>query len=76
MESNILKFHKYIMQFLNPKMANFYQLIYVENLKDDQVSQKLKERIGRGITKRQLIEIKNTLQQVAKSKISEFDPES
>lgn len=75
MEDNILKFHKYILQFLTPKMANFYQLIYIEGLKDDQVSQKLKQQIGRGITKRQLIDIKSSLQEVAKSKIADFDPE-
>lgn len=75
MEDNIMKFHRYIVQFLNPKMANFYNLIYVDNLTDEEISQKLKLEIGRGITKRQLIGIRKILQDVAKKRISDFDPE-
>jgi hypothetical protein len=74
-EDSIPKFHKFIIQFLNPKMVNFYTMIYIQNLKDDQVIAKLKETNGKGITKRQLMIIKKSLQTVAKSKISEFDPE-
>jgi hypothetical protein len=56
-------------------MVNFYGLIYIENLKDEQVIERLKNINGKGITKRQLITIRKNLQIVAKKKISEFDPE-
>lgn len=75
LEENIDKFHIFICQFLIPRMANFYKMIYVENLNDDQVIEKLKKTTGKGITKRQLIIIRKTLQSIAREKISEFDPE-
>ena len=75
LESSVIKFHKFICQFLNPKMINFYGLIYIENLKDEQVIERLKNINGKGITKRQLITIRKNLQIIAKKKISEFDPE-
>jgi len=75
LESNIEKFHIYIRQFLNAKMVNFYNMIYVENLKDDQIVTILKQKSGRGITKRQLILIRKNLYNVAKEKILDFDPE-
>jgi hypothetical protein len=56
-------------------MVNFYGLIYIENLKDEQVIERLKNINGKGITKRQLITIRKNLQIIAKKKISEFDPE-
>ena len=69
------KFHHFICKFLNPKMINFYGLIYIENLKDEQVIERLKSKNGKGITKRQLITIRKNLLIIAKKKISEFDSE-
>jgi hypothetical protein len=56
-------------------MVNFYSLIYIENLKDEEVIERLKNTNGKGITKRQLITIRKNLQNIAKKKISEFDSE-
>lgn len=75
LESSVYKFHEFIKQFLNARMENFYNLIYIENLSDDDVIARLKEKNGKGITKRQLITIRKNLQDIAKRKISEFDPE-
>ena len=75
LETSIEKFHTYICQFLNQRMGNFYKMIYVQNLTDNEVINKLKQETGRGITKRQLFLIKKNLQAVAKLKISEFDPD-
>lgn len=75
LESSVYKFHTFIKQFLNPKMENFYNLIYIESLSDDDVISRLKETNGKGITKRQLITIRKNLQEIAKRKISEFDPD-
>lgn len=75
LEFNIEKFHKFLCSFLNPKMCNFYNLIYVNNLSDDEIIKTLKESTGKGITKRQLITIRKNLQSIAKKKISQFDPE-
>jgi hypothetical protein len=75
LESSVCKFHIFIKQFLNPKMANFYHLMYVENLSDDEVIEEIKSLNGKGITKRQLTTIRKKLQIIAKSKIPEFDPE-
>lgn len=75
LEDSIGKFHKFLFQFLSPKMAQFYQLIFVEQLKDDDVIARLKVINGRGMTKRQLITIRKNLHTVAKRRISEFDPE-
>lgn len=72
LEQNIELFHKYIVQFLNPKIANIYNMIYVENLKDDQISIRLKEATGKGITRRQLIVIRKNLENLAKEKIKHF----
>jgi hypothetical protein len=76
LESSIPKFHRFICQFLNPKMQNFYFLIYVKSMKDDEVIENLKKINGKGITKRQLITIRKNLQIVAKKKIIDFDPEN
>lgn len=74
-EESIPKFHIFICQFLNQKMQNFYTLIYVNSLNDEQIIQHLKKSNGKGITKRQLITIRKKLQDIAKKKIVEFDPD-
>lgn len=74
LEKSIPKFHIFLCKFLNIKMQNFYKLIYINELTDDQIIETLKKTNGKGITKRQLVSIRKKLQEVAEKKISEFDP--
>lgn len=74
-EASIPKFHKFMLEILPQKQATFYTLMYIKNLNDEEVISRLKEINGKGITKRQLFVIRKNLQEIAKSKISEFDPD-
>lgn len=73
-ESSTDNFHRYIRQFLTPRMLIFYHLICERKLTDAEVSKELKKLTDRGMGPRQLVTIKGYLRDIAQQHISDFDP--
>lgn len=78
LDKSIPKFHEHIKQMLPPRLIEAYQLLYIDNLSDNEAAEKLGFRTNekkRTPGYRQIINMKKDILAIAQKAINSFDLE-
>lgn len=71
-ETTVERFHKHMLSSLSSDYSEFYNLIYIKHLSDEEII--LEKKKNKGFSKKTFLELKENLEILVRYEIKNFDP--